>query len=150
MPRLCSDVMTHGEVLSGSAQFLGHRLVRWSTKKQKKYCHSIRKLNTMPYPDAVLQILWSSISTPDYGLRSKNIQCIEVKWKHVADSIGKKIGTTNCLQLMTDCVSFRLVRESDLMECWRKEMSVPPGYSYEILSAWSPGLAPTSEVDFHT
>ncbi|GJT83839.1 retrovirus-related pol polyprotein from transposon TNT 1-94 [Tanacetum coccineum] len=29
------DVMTHGEVLSGSTQFLGHRLVSWSSKKQK-------------------------------------------------------------------------------------------------------------------
>nr|GEV86193.1 uncharacterized mitochondrial protein AtMg00810-like [Tanacetum cinerariifolium] len=40
---------------SGSMQFLGDRLVSWSSKRQKVLRYLVRKLNTSPYPSFVLK-----------------------------------------------------------------------------------------------
>ncbi|GJS83658.1 retrovirus-related pol polyprotein from transposon TNT 1-94 [Tanacetum coccineum] len=46
--------MNTREVQSGSAQFLGHRLVSWSYQKAKKNAIFHYKVNTSPYQDVVL------------------------------------------------------------------------------------------------
>ncbi|GJS28588.1 retrovirus-related pol polyprotein from transposon TNT 1-94 [Tanacetum coccineum] len=54
------EVMTHGEVLLVKLNFLGHRLVSWSFQGSRKrllpFLH--KRLNTSPYQDAMLKILW--------------------------------------------------------------------------------------------
>nr|GFC94127.1 uncharacterized mitochondrial protein AtMg00810-like [Tanacetum cinerariifolium] len=40
---------------SGSLQFLGDRLISWSSKRQKVLQNPLRKLNTLPYPAVMLK-----------------------------------------------------------------------------------------------
>nr|GEV15936.1 uncharacterized mitochondrial protein AtMg00810-like [Tanacetum cinerariifolium] len=40
---------------SGSLQFMGDRLISWSSKRQKLLRYPVRKLNTSPYPTVVLK-----------------------------------------------------------------------------------------------
>ncbi|GJU47101.1 retrovirus-related pol polyprotein from transposon TNT 1-94 [Tanacetum coccineum] len=58
---------------SGSAQFLGHRLVSWSSKKQKSHAISIQEVETSPFQDARAQILWMRLNYGDMDLRSTKI-----------------------------------------------------------------------------
>ncbi|GJS04479.1 retrovirus-related pol polyprotein from transposon TNT 1-94 [Tanacetum coccineum] len=60
---------------SGSAQFLGHRLVSWSSKKQKSTAISTRTANTSPYQMLCSNPLMRSHSKT-YGFAFTKFRCI--------------------------------------------------------------------------
>ncbi|GJR24408.1 hypothetical protein Tco_0655997 [Tanacetum coccineum] len=67
---LCDDYAgchEHRRSTSGFSSFLGHRLVRWSSKV-KSMPISPTEVNSSPYQDVVLQILMDAFQLRDYGL----------------------------------------------------------------------------------
>nr|GEW67370.1 hypothetical protein [Tanacetum cinerariifolium] len=57
----------------GSMQFLGDRLVSWSSKRQKSATISSTKAEYIALSGCCAQILWIRSQLTDYGLRFKNI-----------------------------------------------------------------------------
>ncbi|GJV73787.1 hypothetical protein Tco_1493782 [Tanacetum coccineum] len=58
---------------SGSAQFLGHRLVSWSSKKQKSTAISTTEAEYIALQDVCAQILWMRSQLRDYGFAFNKI-----------------------------------------------------------------------------
>ncbi|GJR14769.1 retrovirus-related pol polyprotein from transposon TNT 1-94 [Tanacetum coccineum] len=65
-----SDVET---LTSGSAQFLGHRLVSWSSKKQKSTAISTTEAEYIALSGCCAQILWMRSQLRDYGFAFNKI-----------------------------------------------------------------------------
>ncbi|GJX49510.1 copia protein [Tanacetum coccineum] len=58
---------------SGSAQFLGHKLVRWSSKKQKRTSISSTKVEKIALSGCCAQILWIRSQLTNYRLKFNEI-----------------------------------------------------------------------------
>ncbi|GJX46591.1 hypothetical protein Tco_0271781, partial [Tanacetum coccineum] len=58
---------------SGSAQFLGHRLVSWSSKKQKSTAISTTEAEYIALSGCCAQILWMRSQLRDYGFAFNKI-----------------------------------------------------------------------------
>nr|GEZ07515.1 uncharacterized mitochondrial protein AtMg00810-like [Tanacetum cinerariifolium] len=58
---------------SGSVQFLGERLISWSSKRQKSAAISSTKAEYIALSSCCTQILWMRSQLSDYGLAFKNI-----------------------------------------------------------------------------
>ncbi|GKG06737.1 hypothetical protein Tco_0329706 [Tanacetum coccineum] len=58
---------------SGSAQFLGHRLVSWSSKKQKSTAISTTEAEYIALSGCYAQILWMRSQLRDYGFAFNKI-----------------------------------------------------------------------------
>ncbi|GKB47202.1 hypothetical protein Tco_0897955 [Tanacetum coccineum] len=58
---------------SGSMQFLGDRLVSWSSKRQKSAAISSTKAEYIAMSGCCAQILWMRSQITDYGLRFNKI-----------------------------------------------------------------------------
>ncbi|GKE46083.1 copia protein [Tanacetum coccineum] len=58
---------------SGSAQFLGEKLVRWSSKKQKSTTIFSTEAEYIALSRCCTQILWMRSQLTDYGLKFKKI-----------------------------------------------------------------------------
>ncbi|GKF73904.1 hypothetical protein Tco_0220236, partial [Tanacetum coccineum] len=58
---------------SGSAQFLGDKLVRWSFKKQKSTAISSTEAEDVALSGCCAQILWMRSQLTDYGLKFNKI-----------------------------------------------------------------------------
>nr|GEU73476.1 hypothetical protein [Tanacetum cinerariifolium] len=58
---------------SGSMQFLGDRLVRWSSKRQKRAAISSREAEYIALSGCCAQVLWMRSQLTDYGLRFNKI-----------------------------------------------------------------------------
>ncbi|GKE72333.1 hypothetical protein Tco_1534374 [Tanacetum coccineum] len=58
---------------SGSAQFLGEKLVSWSSKKQKSTTISTTEAEYIAMPGCCAQILWMRSQLTDYGFAFNNI-----------------------------------------------------------------------------
>ncbi|GKB86166.1 hypothetical protein Tco_0958438 [Tanacetum coccineum] len=58
---------------SGSAQFLGHRLVSWSSKKQKSTAISTTEAEYIALSGCCAQILWMRSQLRDYGFAYNKI-----------------------------------------------------------------------------
>ncbi|GJW44116.1 hypothetical protein Tco_0072915 [Tanacetum coccineum] len=78
------------ESTSGSAQFLGHRLLAWSSKKSRKVRHLHTEDEYIALWIAVLD-LWMRSQLRDYGfmLKGKLLSCIRGKTKSQAEHITK-------------------------------------------------------------
>nr|GEZ79251.1 hypothetical protein [Tanacetum cinerariifolium] len=63
---------------SGSAQFLGGRLVSWSSKKQKSTAISTTETEYIALSGCCAQILWMRSQLKDYGLISTRFLCIVI------------------------------------------------------------------------
>ncbi|GJR08853.1 retrovirus-related pol polyprotein from transposon TNT 1-94 [Tanacetum coccineum] len=61
---------------SGSAQFLGDKLVSWSSKKQKSTAISTTKAEYIAMSGCCAQILWMRSQLTDYGFYSIRFPCI--------------------------------------------------------------------------
>ncbi|GJT00740.1 retrovirus-related pol polyprotein from transposon TNT 1-94 [Tanacetum coccineum] len=86
---------------SGSAQFLGHRLVSWSSKKQKSTAISTYGVITIaPIQVAVLKSS-DAIQTQSMDLRSTKIPMS--KGRTVADSIAERLTRPTAYKFKTDC-----------------------------------------------
>ncbi|GJS66297.1 hypothetical protein Tco_0680861 [Tanacetum coccineum] len=57
----------------GSAQFLGDKLVRWSSKKQKSTAISTTEAEYIAMFECCAQILWMRSQLTDYGFAFNNI-----------------------------------------------------------------------------
>nr|GEY91766.1 uncharacterized mitochondrial protein AtMg00810-like [Tanacetum cinerariifolium] len=71
----CQD--THRST-SGSYQFLGERLISWSSKRQKSAAISSWKLNISPYPDVVLKFYGCDHNLRTMALDSTKFQCTAI------------------------------------------------------------------------
>ncbi|GKF51663.1 hypothetical protein Tco_0148130 [Tanacetum coccineum] len=60
---------------SGSAQFLGDKLVSWSSKKQKSTALSSTKAEYIALSRCCAQILWMRSQLTDYGFNSIRFLC---------------------------------------------------------------------------
>ncbi|GJT66859.1 retrovirus-related pol polyprotein from transposon TNT 1-94 [Tanacetum coccineum] len=60
---------------SGSAQFLGHRLVSWSSKKQKSTAISTTEAEYIALSGCCAQILWMRSQLRDYGFAISKCYC---------------------------------------------------------------------------
>nr|GFC91696.1 retrovirus-related Pol polyprotein from transposon TNT 1-94 [Tanacetum cinerariifolium] len=58
---------------SGSVQFLGERLISWSSKRQKSVAISSMKVEYIALSGCYAQILWMRSQLSDYGLGFNNI-----------------------------------------------------------------------------
>ncbi|GJU14512.1 copia protein [Tanacetum coccineum] len=58
---------------SGSAQFLGHKLVSWSSKKQKSTVISSTEAEYITLSGCCAQILWMRLQLTDYGFQFNKI-----------------------------------------------------------------------------
>ncbi|GJX79116.1 hypothetical protein Tco_0327265, partial [Tanacetum coccineum] len=58
---------------SGSAQFLGDKLVSWSSKKQKSTAISSTKAKYIALSGCCAQILWMRLQLTDYGFQFNKI-----------------------------------------------------------------------------
>ncbi|GJU14854.1 integrase, catalytic region, zinc finger, CCHC-type containing protein [Tanacetum coccineum] len=67
------DVMTHEEVTIWVSQFLGHRLVSWSSKKQKSTAISTTEAEYIALSGCCAQILWMRSQLRDYGFAFNKI-----------------------------------------------------------------------------
>nr|GEV58864.1 hypothetical protein [Tanacetum cinerariifolium] len=72
--QIMQGVRTHEEV-SGSAQFLGDKLVNWSPKKQKSTVISTIEVEYIAMSGCYAQILWMRSQLIDYGFVFNNIPC---------------------------------------------------------------------------
>nr|GEW00141.1 hypothetical protein [Tanacetum cinerariifolium] len=63
---------------SGSLQFLGDRLISWSSKRQRVLQYLVRKLNTSPYLDVVLKFYGCDHNLLTMALYSTKFQCIVI------------------------------------------------------------------------
>nr|GEX37736.1 hypothetical protein [Tanacetum cinerariifolium] len=63
---------------SGSAQFLGDKLVIWSSKKQKSTALSTTEVEYIAMFGCCAQILWMRSQLKDYGLHSIRFPCITI------------------------------------------------------------------------
>ncbi|GKF31705.1 hypothetical protein Tco_0101503 [Tanacetum coccineum] len=69
---------------SGSAQFLGDRLVSWSSKKQRSTVISTTKAKYIAMSGCCAQILWMRSQLKDYGFlftSTYDTISFESKWK---------------------------------------------------------------------
>ncbi|GJT07985.1 hypothetical protein Tco_0842447 [Tanacetum coccineum] len=64
---------------SGSAQFLGHRLVSWSSKKQKSTAISTIEAEYIALSGCCAQILWMRSQLRDYGFAFNKIEYYDIK-----------------------------------------------------------------------
>ncbi|GJZ65819.1 putative ribonuclease H-like domain-containing protein [Tanacetum coccineum] len=64
--RLCQEFHDTQRSTSGSAQFLGHRLVSWSSKKQKSTAISTTEAEYIALSGCYAQILWMRSQLRDY------------------------------------------------------------------------------------
>nr|GEX70193.1 uncharacterized mitochondrial protein AtMg00810-like [Tanacetum cinerariifolium] len=71
----CQD--THRNT-SGSLQFLGERLISWSSKRQKSAAIFSRKLNTSPYLDVVLKFYGCDHNLRTMALDLTKFQCTAI------------------------------------------------------------------------
>ncbi|GKD83449.1 hypothetical protein Tco_1350288, partial [Tanacetum coccineum] len=62
----------------GSAQFLGDKLVSWSSTKQKSIAISTTKAEYIAMSGCCAQILWMRSQLTDYGLPSIRFHCIAI------------------------------------------------------------------------
>ncbi|GKB84793.1 retrovirus-related pol polyprotein from transposon TNT 1-94 [Tanacetum coccineum] len=68
---------------SGSAQFLGDKLVSWSSKKQKSTAISSTKAEYIALFGCCLQILWMRSQLTDYGFEFNKIPLTEYKLANI-------------------------------------------------------------------
>ncbi|GKE64856.1 hypothetical protein Tco_1519017 [Tanacetum coccineum] len=66
----CQDIRRS---TSGSAQFLGHKLVSWSSKKQKSTTISTTEAKYISMSGCCTQILWMRSQLTDYGFAFNKI-----------------------------------------------------------------------------
>ncbi|GJY94237.1 hypothetical protein Tco_0510598 [Tanacetum coccineum] len=109
--RLCSKkllkmlimqgVMTTRKKIHGSAQFLGHRLVSWSSKKQKSTAISTTEAEYIALSGCCAQILWMRSQLRDYGFVFNKIPMS--KGRTVADSIAERLTRPTAYKFKTDC-----------------------------------------------
>ncbi|GJS90174.1 hypothetical protein Tco_0772810 [Tanacetum coccineum] len=66
----CQDIRRS---TSGSAQFLGHKLVSWSSKKQKRTTISSTEAEYIALSGCCSQILWMRSQLTDYGFQFNKI-----------------------------------------------------------------------------
>nr|GEW69465.1 retrovirus-related Pol polyprotein from transposon TNT 1-94 [Tanacetum cinerariifolium] len=71
----CQD--THRST-SGSVQFLGERLIRWSSKGKRVLTYPVRKLNTSLYLDVVLKFYGCDHNFRTMALDSTKFQCTAI------------------------------------------------------------------------
>nr|GEY37682.1 hypothetical protein [Tanacetum cinerariifolium] len=71
----CQD--THRST-SGSVQFLGERLISWSSKGKRVLQYLVRKLNTSPYLDVVLKFYGCDHNFRTMALDSTKFQCTAI------------------------------------------------------------------------
>ncbi|GJV82484.1 hypothetical protein Tco_1522382 [Tanacetum coccineum] len=140
----CVDVMDQRRSTSGSAQFLGHRLVSWSSKKQKSTAISTTEAEYIALSGCCAQILWMRSQLRDYGFAFNKIpmycdnqSAIALCCNSVQHSRSKHYLISSPLSLQRS--SSRIAEERDV---------VTPGYS--VMNAHA-GLrdGAHSEVDFH-
>nr|GEU30725.1 uncharacterized mitochondrial protein AtMg00810-like [Tanacetum cinerariifolium] len=93
---------------SGSAQFLGDKLVSWSSKKQKCTAILSTEAKYITLPRCCAQILWMRSQLTDYGfqfykipLYHDNKSVIDLCWQSHAISLAVTRGTrSNCQDLL--------------------------------------------------
>nr|GEV86037.1 hypothetical protein [Tanacetum cinerariifolium] len=64
---MCARLSRHAKSTSGSAQFLGDKLVSWSSKKQKSTAISTTETEYIAISGCYAQILWMRSQLTDYG-----------------------------------------------------------------------------------
>ncbi|GJR11940.1 hypothetical protein Tco_0794592 [Tanacetum coccineum] len=69
---------------SGSAQFLGHRLVSWSSKKQKSLCHLHTEVEYIAYPDC-------SCSNPLVAVQHLRSKHIDIRHHFIKEQVERKV-----------------------------------------------------------
>nr|GEV56655.1 copia protein [Tanacetum cinerariifolium] len=95
---------------SGSAQFLGDKLVSWSSKKQKSTAISITEAEYIAMSGCYAQILWMRSQLTDYGFAFNKIPMYCDNRKHVEKGMVKLYFVTTDYQL-TDIFTKALPRE---------------------------------------
>ncbi|GJX70866.1 hypothetical protein Tco_0308037 [Tanacetum coccineum] len=71
--RSCAGCQDSRRSTSGSAQFLGDRLVSWSSKKQRSTAISTTEAEYIAMSGCCAQILWMRSQLKDYGLKYNKI-----------------------------------------------------------------------------
>ncbi|GJV40022.1 retrovirus-related pol polyprotein from transposon TNT 1-94 [Tanacetum coccineum] len=63
---------------SGGLQFLGRKLVSWSSKKQDLYCDVYADVNNVSLSACCAQVIWMRTQLLDYGFKYNLIRCIVI------------------------------------------------------------------------
>nr|GEW19209.1 copia protein [Tanacetum cinerariifolium] len=66
----CQDIR---RITSGSARFLGEKLVSWSSKKQRSIAISTTKAEYIVMSECCAQILWMRLQLSNYGFKFNNL-----------------------------------------------------------------------------
>nr|GEW26051.1 hypothetical protein [Tanacetum cinerariifolium] len=111
---------------SGSVQFLGERLISWSSKRQKSAAISSTKAEYIALSGCCAQILWMRLQLSDYGLGFNKIPIgIFINQSRYALESLKKFGFESC-----DPVDTPMVEKSKLDED-REEKAMDPSHYRE-------------------
>ncbi|GJU78372.1 retrovirus-related pol polyprotein from transposon TNT 1-94 [Tanacetum coccineum] len=109
---------------SGSAQFLGDKLVSWSSKKQKSTAISTTEAEYIAMSGCCAQILWMRSQLTDYGFAFNKIPlyCITVVPLLSAAIMSSILGLSTLTILHHISITKRVVRISTLAS-WYEEMT---------------------------
>nr|GEY68220.1 retrovirus-related Pol polyprotein from transposon TNT 1-94 [Tanacetum cinerariifolium] len=76
---------------SGSAQFLGHKLVSWSSKKQKSTAISSTEAEYIALSGCCSQILWSVIALCCNNVQHSRAKHIDVRYHFIKEQVENGI-----------------------------------------------------------
>nr|GEY56201.1 hypothetical protein [Tanacetum cinerariifolium] len=85
---------------SGSMQFMGDRLVSWSSKRQKSAAISSTEAEYIALYGCCAQVLWMRSQLTDYGLRCNKIPIERIKF--LINKLGMRSFTPETLKQLAD------------------------------------------------